>query len=107
LWSTELNELKELAAFAGYKGELGGGPEKNNGEAAVLAWVSVNGGTAIIDEEVGRNMGVRDGLQVHGSLWPAAHNRGFCAETGHHLLVAECEFVEDFPVEQLLPLQFG
>ena len=32
-------ELKELAAFASYKGELGGGPEKNNGEAAVLAWV--------------------------------------------------------------------
>jgi predicted nucleic acid-binding protein len=65
----ELNELKELAAFASYKGELGGGPAKNNGEAAVLAWVSVNGGTAVIDEEVGRNMGVRDGLQVHGSLW--------------------------------------
>lgn len=62
-------ELKELAAFASYKGELGGGPEKNNGEAAVLAWVGVNGGIAIIDEEVGRNIGLRDGMQVHGSLW--------------------------------------
>ena len=64
-----LDDIKELAAFAGYKGELGGGPERNNGEAAVLAWVSVNGGTAIIDEEVGRNIGKRDGLEVHGSLW--------------------------------------
>ena len=45
----ELEELPELAAFARYKGELGGGPERNNGEAAVLAWVSVNGGIAIID----------------------------------------------------------
>jgi len=62
-------ELKELAAFATYKGELGGGPGKNNGEAAVLAWVSVNGGIAIIDEDVGRNIGLRDGIQVHGSLW--------------------------------------
>jgi predicted nucleic acid-binding protein len=65
----EFSQLKELAAFAGYKGELGGGPDRNNGEAAVLAWVSVNGGIAIIDEEVGRNIGERDGLQVHGSLW--------------------------------------
>jgi len=64
-----LNELDELAAFAKYKGELGGGPERNNGEAAVLAWASANGGMAIIDEEVGRNIGARDGLQVHGSLW--------------------------------------
>ena len=62
-------ELNELAAFASYKGELGGGPGRNNGEAAVLAWVSVNGGIAIIDEEVGRNIGLRDGIQVHGSLW--------------------------------------
>jgi len=69
LQPTELKELKELAAFARYKGELGGGPERNNGEAAVLAWVNVNGGIAIIDEEVGRNIGVRDGLKVHGSLW--------------------------------------
>ena len=44
----ELEELPELAAFARYKGELGGGPERNNGEAAVLAWVDVNGGIAII-----------------------------------------------------------
>jgi predicted nucleic acid-binding protein len=62
-------EMKELEAFASYKSELGGGLGKNNGEAAVLAWVSVNGGIAIIDEEVGRNIGLRDGIQVHGSLW--------------------------------------
>jgi hypothetical protein len=32
----ELDELPELAAFARYKGELGGGPERNNGEAAAV-----------------------------------------------------------------------
>ncbi len=65
----ELEELTELAAFARYKGELGGGPERNNGEAAALAWVSVNGGIAIIDEVVARKIGNREHLQVHGSLW--------------------------------------
>jgi predicted nucleic acid-binding protein len=69
LKQVELQELPELAAFARYKGELGGGPERNNGEAAVLAWVSVNGGIAIIDEVAARAMGDRDHLQVHGSLW--------------------------------------
>jgi predicted nucleic acid-binding protein len=69
LKQVELEELPELAAFARYKGELGGGPERNNGEAAVLAWVSVNGGIAIIDEVVARAIGNRERLQVHGSLW--------------------------------------
>jgi predicted nucleic acid-binding protein len=69
LKQVELQELPELAAFARYKGELGGGPERNNGEAAVLSWVSVNGGIAIIDEVVARAIGSREGLQVHGSLW--------------------------------------
>jgi predicted nucleic acid-binding protein len=64
-----LTELSELAAFAKYKGELGGGPERNNGEAAVLAWVTVNGGMAIIDEAVARAIGNREGLRVQGSLW--------------------------------------
>lgn len=65
----ELEELSELAAFARYKGELAGGPERNNGEAAVLAWVTVNGGVAIIDEVVARAIGARERLKVHGSLW--------------------------------------
>jgi predicted nucleic acid-binding protein len=69
LKQVELEELPELAAFARFKGELGGGPDRNNGEAAVLAWVSVNGGIAIIDEVVARTIGRREGLQVHGSLW--------------------------------------
>jgi predicted nucleic acid-binding protein len=69
LMRVELEEIQELAAFAVYKGELGGGPERNNGEAAVLAWVTVNGGIAIIDEVVARVIGAREGLQVHGSLW--------------------------------------
>jgi predicted nucleic acid-binding protein len=69
LKQVELEQLPELAAFTRLKGELGGGPDRNNGEAAVLAWVSVNGGIAIIDEIVARAIGGREGLQVHGSLW--------------------------------------
>jgi len=65
----ELEELPEVAAFATFKAELGGGTERNNGEAAVLAWVSINGGIAIIDEEAGRKLGRRNNLRVHGSLW--------------------------------------
>jgi predicted nucleic acid-binding protein len=65
----ELQELPELAAFARYKGQHGGGPERNNGEAAVLAWISVNGGVAIIDEVAARAIGNRERLQVHGSMW--------------------------------------
>jgi len=41
LKQVELEGLEELAAFARYKDELGGGPNRNNGEAAVLAWVSI------------------------------------------------------------------
>jgi hypothetical protein len=40
----QLEEISEIVAFAKYKAELGGGPEKNGGEAAALAWVSVHGG---------------------------------------------------------------
>jgi predicted nucleic acid-binding protein len=64
----DLTGPAELAAFARYRAQLGGAPERNNGEAAVLAWVSVHGGIAIIDEEADRNLGVRDGLRVHRSL---------------------------------------
>lgn len=72
--TVELSEMIELAAFATYKAELGGGAERNVGEAAVLAWVSVNGGTAIIDEVVARNIAGEDGLDVHGSLWLLARS---------------------------------
>jgi predicted nucleic acid-binding protein len=65
----ELTGLAEIVAFARYKGEFGGGPDRNNGEAAVLAWVSVNGGSAVIDERVATRAAQRDGIPVHGSLW--------------------------------------
>lgn len=65
----ELQEVDELVAFAKYKSELGGGRDRNNGEAAVLAWTAVHGGVAIIDERAGARIGQRDGLDVHGTLW--------------------------------------
>jgi predicted nucleic acid-binding protein len=74
LKAADLTEMTELAAFARYRTELGGRAERNNGEAAVLAWISINGGTAIIDEEVARNIGQDDGLAVHGSLWLLARS---------------------------------
>ena len=62
-------DFHEVVAFARYRAELGGGASRNNGEAAVLAWTAVHGGTAIIDERAGTRIARRDGLQVHGSLW--------------------------------------
>lgn len=46
---------------------------KNNGEAAVLAWTSVNGGIAVVDERAGTRIGIRDGIAVHGTLWLVAN----------------------------------
>lgn len=64
----ELTEVSEIVAFARYKAELGGGVERNNGEAAVLAWASVHGGTVIIDERAGTRAARRDNIEVHGTL---------------------------------------
>jgi predicted nucleic acid-binding protein len=69
----ELAETEEIVAFARYKAELGGGIERNNGEAAVLAWASVHGGTAIIDERAGTRAARRDHTEVHGTLWLIAN----------------------------------
>lgn len=69
----KLVEVDEVVAFARYKAELGGGLEKNNGEAAVLAWTSVHGGVAIIDERAGSRIAQRDGIAVHGTLWLVAN----------------------------------
>jgi predicted nucleic acid-binding protein len=65
----ELSAVEELVAFARYKTELGGGIERNTGEAAVLAWAHVHQGTAIIDERAGTRAAKRDGTEVHGTLW--------------------------------------
>lgn len=65
----ELTEIQEIVAFARYKAEFGGGVDRNNGEAAVLAWAAVNGGTAIIDERVATRAAQRDAIEVHGTLW--------------------------------------
>lgn len=65
----EIREVDEIVAFARYKAELGGGPDRNNGEAATLSWASVRGGIAIIDERAGTRIAQRDGIDVHGTLW--------------------------------------
>lgn len=59
----------EVVAFARYKAELGGGLERHNGEAAVLARTSVHGGTAIIDERAATRIARRDDINVHGTMW--------------------------------------
>lgn len=65
----ELLGVRELAAFARYKTQLGGGPRTNTGEAAVLAWASVHGAVAIIDDRAASRIAQRDRILVHGSLW--------------------------------------
>lgn len=73
LETVELIEVEDVVAFARYKSELGGGPEKNNGEAAVLAWASIHSGIALIDERAGTRIAQRDGIEVHGTLWLVAN----------------------------------
>ena len=65
----EVSEVKELAAFARYKTQLGGGSKENTGEAAVLAWAAVHGGVAIIDDRAARRIAHRDGISFHNTLW--------------------------------------
>lgn len=69
----ELIDIHEVIAFAGYKAEFGGGPNRNNGEAAVLAWASVHDGTAIIDERAATRAARRDNIEVHGTMWLIAN----------------------------------
>jgi len=69
----ELNDTADVVAFARYKSELGGGPDRNNGEAAVLAWASTHGGTVLIDERAGTRAARRDHIEVHGTLWFVAN----------------------------------
>lgn len=75
-----LEGAAELAAFARYQAELGGPPGRNRGESAVLAWVSFHGGTAIIDDKTGRDLGMREGLTVRRTLW-LLFDRGYKAGT--------------------------
>jgi len=69
----KLTEIIELAAFAKYKAEFGGGPDKNLGESAVLGWASINGGIAIIDERTATRAAQRDNVAVHGTMWLVAN----------------------------------
>lgn len=70
-WMTVVDptDLAELVAFTGYQREFGGKTNRHHGEAAVLALVKVNGGIALIDEQVATLAGRRNGLTVQGSLW--------------------------------------
>ena len=65
----ELSGVYELAAFARYKTQLGGGSKENMGEAAVLAWAEVHRGVAIIDERAASRIAQKEGIPVHNSLW--------------------------------------
>jgi len=70
-WLESLNLIEdhELAIFARYKTQLGGGISENLGEAAVLALAKVHGGVAIIDERAASRIAQRDGIIAHGSPW--------------------------------------
>ena len=69
LQPVELSGVHELAAFARYKTQLGGGSNYNIGEAAVLAWAAVHGGVAIIDERAASRIARQEGILVHNTLW--------------------------------------
>ena len=64
-----IDNIAELASFAKFKGILGGGPFKNNGECAVLAWAKNNNATAIIDDSAASNLAREEGIVCHGTIW--------------------------------------
>jgi len=86
----ELTEAAEVVAFARFKGELGGGVDRNNGEAGVLAWTLHNGGVAVIDERAGTRIAQGQGIEVHGTLWLVAN-----AVRDHHLSRDDAERIVD------------
>ena len=63
-----LATMAEITAFAGYKTELGGGPDRNVGEATVLAWARTHEAIAIIDDRAATRIAQRDGITARGSL---------------------------------------
>lgn len=69
LQTVELLDVAELATFARFKSELGGGVSRNVGEATVLAWAKSHGGIVIMDERAGSRIAQRERIEVHGSLW--------------------------------------
>src|SRR5260370_8737129 len=68
LENVDLTDVHELVAFAQYKTELGGGPDKNSVEAAVLAWARVHGSIALIDDAVATRAARRHSISVRGTL---------------------------------------
>lgn len=63
-----VDELPELALFAEYARRLGSGA-RDVGEASVLAWAEHHQALAIVDDQVGRAIGLQRGVAVHGTLW--------------------------------------
>lgn len=67
-----LDTLPALRALVAWQGRVGSTGAANRGEAAVLAWVEVHGGTPIIDDRSARLVAAGQGVDVHGSLWALA-----------------------------------
>jgi predicted nucleic acid-binding protein len=63
-----VDDLAELRAVIRFANMLSAG-ERDLGEATVLGWSQVNGAVALVDEDTARQVGRREGVEVHGSLW--------------------------------------
>jgi len=60
-----------LSSFAGFHAALGDGA-RNVGEATVLAYASVVGGVAVIDENPAANLGIQKGIAIVRTLGQVA-----------------------------------
>ncbi|MBR7826548.1 hypothetical protein KDK95_09555 [Actinospica sp. MGRD01-02] len=68
-WATlDDDEGRGLDAFLRWK-ELVGAERHDFGEASTFAFAELHGGTSVIDDRQATNVGRREGLEVHGSLW--------------------------------------
>ena len=71
LQQVPMDGLDELWILAKWVRRLGA-ERHHRGEATILAYAEAHGAVAIIDDKEARQVGVADGLEVHGSLWLAA-----------------------------------
>lgn len=62
-----VDDLAEIEALVAWMARVAGA-KSNHGEATVLAWAEVHRAVAVVDDADARRIGLREGLDVRGSL---------------------------------------
>lgn len=81
--------FEEQQSLASWMERVGAG-RGNHGEASVLNVAESRGWVAVVDDGDAKKVGIRAGVEVHGTLWVIAQQvvRGECPETTAEALVS-------------------